>query len=121
MQDHTIQPTIKIALHLTHEIRGAKSIGLPMLGHQIADINDLRLGRADGLGHAIHQQIGQDAGIEIARAKHDHIGPADDVNRLITWLGRFLKKDATNRRQVAKILHPTCIDIRLATDDRLVL
>lgn len=63
------------------------ALGLPLLGHDVADIDLQGVGLPDRLHDAIHQQIGDDAGVQAAGPQDDHIRVGDGGDRLRQGLG----------------------------------
>ncbi|CAN4032092.1 DNA (cytosine-5-)-methyltransferase, partial [Dysosmobacter welbionis] len=53
------------------------ALRLPLLGHDVADIDLQGVGLPDRLHDAIHQQIGDDAGVQAAGPQDDHIRVGD--------------------------------------------
>ena len=69
------------------------ALGLPVLGHDVADIDLQGVGAADGLPHPVHQQIGDDAGVEAPRPQQNEVGLPDGPQRLGEG-GRPLRQQA---------------------------
>ena len=63
------------------------ALRLPLLGHDVADIDLQGVGLPDRLHDAIHQQIGDDAGVQAAGPQDDHIRVGDGGDRLRQGLG----------------------------------
>src|SRR5438270_128558 len=68
-------PPARVALDLAHEVRGRKAIGLAVLGHDVADIDDLPLAGSQCLGDAVDEQAGNHAGVQVAGTNEDGICP----------------------------------------------
>ena len=60
----------------------AVAVGLAGLGHDVADVDLPRGGAADGAGDARDEEVGDDAGVEAARAEDDEVGGLDCVGGL---------------------------------------
>jgi hypothetical protein len=91
------------------------AVGLARLGHQVADEDFDGRRRADGFGHARHEQVGEDGRVERAGAHRDDVGRADGGQRLRereTLLG--LQTQAPHGRARGR-------DVRLAAHDPPVL
>ena len=54
---------------------------LPLLGHDVGDVDAQGVGLSHRLGHAIHQQVGDDAGVQAPRPQEDDVRLADGVQR----------------------------------------
>ena len=76
VQDGAVKTSVasEIAVDFTDEGARRKLVGLSMLGHDVANVDALRLGGPNGFRNAADQKIGNDTGIEISRSQHDEIG-----------------------------------------------
>ena len=68
-------------------VRGSIPLCLPLLRHDITDVNFQGTGLPDGLHDTIHQQVGDDAGIQAPRRQHHHLRLPDGLHRLRQGLG----------------------------------
>ena len=59
------------------EVGRLKAVGFAGLGHQVADMDFDGGGCGDGAGDIFHQEVGQDAGIDVAGAEDDGVGAGD--------------------------------------------
>ena len=55
-------------------VGGGVALGLAVLRHDVADVKLLRVGCADGVGHAVDKQIRDHACIEASRAEQNEVG-----------------------------------------------
>ena len=53
------------------------SLGFPILGHNITYIHFQCVALTDSLGHPIHQQVGDHAGVKAPRSQHNKVGLSD--------------------------------------------
>ena len=60
---------------------------LPLLRHHIADIQLDGFGFPNSIGNAVHQQIGDNAGIEASGRQHDHVGIQNGLHCRIQRFG----------------------------------
>ena len=67
-------------------VRGSIPLCLPLLRHDITDVNFQGTGLPDGLHDAIHQQVGDDAGIQASGPQDDQIRMVDGVDALFQGL-----------------------------------
>ena len=67
-------PLPPVTLQGFQMIGGGVALGLAVLRHDVADVKLLRVGRADGVGHAVDKQIRDHARIEASRAKQNEVG-----------------------------------------------
>ena len=63
-------------------VRGGHALGLPVLGHDVADVDLQRVGGTHRVGNAVHQQVGDDAGVKAAGAQEDQLRLPDGPHRL---------------------------------------
>ena len=63
-------------------VRGGHALGLPVLGHDVADVRSQRVGGTHRVGNAVHQQVGDDAGVKAAGAQEDQLRLPDGPHRL---------------------------------------
>src|SRR5690242_1703535 len=116
MENHTVHWAAEITMNLAYEVGGPIAVGLAVLGHQVADVDLLRLGGANRGGDSLDEQVGQDAGVQVARTDHDHIGALDGADRLLAWNGVAFQIDAPDGRQRYAGMVAAGVNIRLATD-----
>ena len=79
-QLHHIRRTV--AQQRRQMVGGGVALGLAVLCHDVADIDLLRVGRGDGLRHAVHQQVRDDARIQTPRPEEDEVRRRDGVERI---------------------------------------
>src|SRR5688572_29946477 len=66
VDDDGVDPAAQVAVDLTHEVTRRKAIRLPVLSHDVTDVDDLTLTGANRLSDTIDEEAGDEAGIEIA-------------------------------------------------------
>src|SRR5437879_3979479 len=120
MQHDPIHTAAQVLMHLAHEGRGGEAIRLAVLGHQVTDVDLLRLRLADGLGDAIYEQVRHDTRIEITRADDDRVGAPDRANGLRAGPGGRLCEQAANGGERLRVMLSARVDISLAADDLAV-
>lgn len=57
------------------------ALRLPLLGHDVGNVNAQGVGLGYRLRHAVHQQVGDDAGVQTPRPQEDDVRLADGVQR----------------------------------------
>ena len=57
-----------------HMVGGSVALRLPVLGHDIAHIDLQGVRLPDSLGHPLHQQVGDDAGVQAPRPQQQQVG-----------------------------------------------
>ena len=88
------------------------ALGLPLLGHDVGDINFQRVGVHDGLGDALHQQVGDDGGVEAPGAQEDHIRLPDGLQG--AFQGRGALRQETDPPDAAVLPLLAVEDLRLS-------
>ena len=81
--DDVDQPLRGVPQNRFDVIRGAEVHGLARLPHQVDDIGLERAGTPDGLGDAVHQQVGYHAGEQGTGPHRDHVGLRDGLQGLL--------------------------------------
>src|SRR5919112_880466 len=67
--DHNgVDPAAQVAVDLPHEVSRREAIRLPVLGHNITDVDNLAFTRANRLSDPIDEEAGHQAGVEISGA-----------------------------------------------------
>ena len=64
----------QVALQRGHVVGHAVAVSLPRLGGQVADVDDRGADVDERLSQIAQQEVGQDAGVEAARAEDDQVG-----------------------------------------------
>ena len=73
-------------------VGGRVALGLPVLGHDVADIDLQGVGGPDGLPYPLHQQIGDDTCVEAPRPQEDQVGIPDGPQGLRKGRGPLRKE-----------------------------
>ena len=68
-------------------VRDRIPLRLPLLGHDVADVDLQAIAVPDGVYDAVHQQVGDDAGIKAAGPQHHHVCLPDGTDRVRQRLG----------------------------------
>ena len=68
-------------------VRDRIPLRLPLLSHDVADIDLQAVAVPDSVHDAVHQEIGDDAGVEAARPQHHHVRLPDGADRVRQRLG----------------------------------
>ena len=63
-------------------VAGRIPLSLAALRHHVADVYFHGIAGRYGVYNAVHQQVGDDAGIQAARGKHDEVCLTDGLHRL---------------------------------------
>ena len=88
-------------------VAGRHALGLPILGHDIADVDLQRVGGAHRIGNAVHQQVWDDAGIQASRPQQDQVGLTDRTHRLRQRLGMLGQQAHTLNAAVLSLFEGT--------------
>ena len=95
-------------------VRIGVALRLALLGHDVGDVNLQGIGFGDGLGHALHQQIGDDAGIQAAGTQEDHVRLPDGLQSALQ--GRRTFRQQAHPPDAAVLPFLAVEDFRLAQD-----
>jgi hypothetical protein len=116
MQQDVVQAGAQVSLYFPNDVGSAKSVGFSVFCHQIADIHCLRPRVADGLGNALHKEVGQDAGGEIAGTNNNEVGLCNGVNGLLAGGCLRLQVYTIDSRQWAQDTLATPVNFCLTVD-----
>src|SRR3989337_2140306 len=95
------QPSPEVGIEGALVLQTVVAVGFARLGGDIAYVDFERPTGADGGRDFRDEQVGQDAGIQTARADDDHVGVQNGVNRLrerrrVVWLEVYLPDPSRN-------------------------
>ena len=108
-------------MDLLDKIGGFVAIRFSMLGHQITDIDLLSFRFPHSARNITHEQIWQQAGVEVAWTNYNGIGPPDCSHGLGTRGNIFwLKAHTYDGRKLSDIFLATCIYLRFVTNSRAI-
>src|SRR5688572_23823295 len=71
-----------VALDTRDEVVDREAVGVAFLGHQIAVVDHLPLGPSDRFRDAFHEEVRQDAAVEVAGTDDDAVGGVDGLDGL---------------------------------------
>ena len=99
-------------------VGGGVALGLAVLRHDVADVKLLRVGRADGVGHAVDKQIRDHARIKTSRAEQNEVGLRNGTERVGQRL--WVLRHERNVVDAAVLLLFRVEDVRFAHNARAV-
>src|SRR5207249_2043427 len=115
VKDDAVEPVAEIAEDLPDEVGCLEAVGLAVLRHEVAHVDPVCLGAADGGRDTSYEEVREDARVEISGPDHDDVRSADGSHGVDAGVWVLLEEDSRYRQQGPGVPLAAGIDVGHAT------